>query len=78
MTRQLGKPCVVSCIGLTVDVAAREARLADVAIGEGEWISVDGDNGCVYLDRRDVAIERPDAELAEFERWRVAAEIASR
>jgi hypothetical protein len=29
-----------------VDVAARKARLADVTIGEGEWISVDGDNGC--------------------------------
>jgi pyruvate, orthophosphate dikinase len=78
LTRQLGKPCVVGCIGLTVDVAAREARLADVAIGEGEWILVDGHNRCVYLDRRDVAIERPDAELAEFERWPAAAETASR
>ena len=77
MARQLGKPCVVGCIALTVDVAAREARLADVTIGEGEWISVDGDNGCFYLGRRDVAIERPDAELAEFERWRAAAETGS-
>jgi hypothetical protein len=28
--------------------------------------------------RRDVAIGRPDAELVEFERWRAAAETASR
>jgi hypothetical protein len=43
-----------------------------------EWISVDGHNGCVYLGGRDVAIERPDAELGEFERWRAAAETGSR
>jgi len=74
VARQMGKPCVVGCSALTIDVAARRAQLADVTIGEGEWISVDGDSGCVYLGRRDIVIERPEAELAEVERWRAAAE----
>jgi pyruvate,orthophosphate dikinase len=73
VARQMGKPCVVGCSALTVDVAAAQARLADVTIGEGEWISVDGDSACVYLGRREIVIERPEAELAEVERWRAAA-----
>jgi pyruvate, orthophosphate dikinase len=73
VARQMGKPCVVGCSGLTVDAAMHQARLGDDTIGEGEWISVDGDNGNVYLGRRDVVIERPDAELAEVARWHTAA-----
>jgi len=73
VARQMGKPCVVGCPGLSVDEAARRAQLADVTIAEGEWVSVDGDNGCVYLGHRDVVTERPDAELAEVARWRTAA-----
>jgi len=72
VARQMGKPCVVGCRGLSVDETAHGARLADITIAEGDWLSIDGDNGCVYLGRRDVVTERPDAELAEVERWRRA------
>ena len=70
VARQMGKPCVVGCIGMTVDVATRRARLAGSAIQEGDWISVDGHDGGIYLGRREIVLGRPEAELAEVARWR--------
>ena len=73
VARQMGKPCIVGCTALSVEPAARAAQLAGTAIGEGDWLSIDGEAGAIYLGRGDVVTERPEAELAEVERWRVAA-----
>jgi pyruvate, orthophosphate dikinase len=70
VARQMGKPCVAGCKAFTVDPEARTARYDGGTIGEGEWISMDGDSGAVYLGRADIIRERPAAELAELERWR--------
>jgi pyruvate,orthophosphate dikinase len=70
VARQMGKPCVAGCKALTVDAEARTACCDGATIGEGDWISMDGDNGAVYLGRATIASERPTAELAEVERWR--------
>jgi pyruvate, orthophosphate dikinase len=73
VARQMGKPCVVGCKGLDVNLDARVACFARGTITEGDWISIDGDNGAVYLGRANVVRERPTAELAEFDRCRSAA-----
>ncbi len=70
VARQLGKPCIVGCSALAVDVAGHCARLARAAIKEGDWLSIDGEAGAIYLGRGNVVAERPQAELAEVERWR--------
>jgi pyruvate,orthophosphate dikinase len=70
VARQMGKPCIVGCAELAVDVAGHCARFARVAIKEGDWLSIDGEAGTVYLGRGKVMTERPEAELAEVERWR--------
>ncbi len=70
VARQMAKPCVVGCAALTVDVAGRRAQLAGTAIKEGDWLSIDGEAGTIHLGRCDVVADRPDAELAEIERWR--------
>jgi pyruvate, orthophosphate dikinase len=75
VARQMGKPCVVGCKGLDVAKDARAARFDGGTITEGDWISIDGDNGVVYLGRTNVVCERPTAELAELERWRAAAAV---
>ena len=69
VARQMGKPCIVGCTALSVEPAARAAQLAGTAIGEGDWLSIDGEAGAIYLGRGDVVTERPEAELAEVERW---------
>lgn len=73
VARQMGKPCIVGCSGMTIDVAARRAQLGGATIAEGDWISIDGDGGGIYLDRREIIVERPEAELAEIEQWRSTA-----
>jgi pyruvate,orthophosphate dikinase len=70
VARQLDKPCVVGCAELSVDVTAHCARLAETTIKEGEWVSIDGNAGTIYLGRGQLVLNRPEAELAEIERWR--------
>jgi pyruvate,orthophosphate dikinase len=74
VARQMGKPCVVGCGKLDVDVGAYRARFADAIIDEGDWLSVDGEAGLVYAGRGTVTVERPETELAKVEHWRAAAE----
>ena len=70
VARQMDKPCIVGCAALTVDVAAHRAQLAGATVKEGDWLSIDGEAGAIYLGRRDVIVESTAAELAEVERWR--------
>jgi pyruvate, orthophosphate dikinase len=71
----MGKPSVVGCDSLDIDPLARQAHLADATIGEGDWVSIDGDQGAVYVGRRSIRRERPSVELAELDRWREAIHL---
>jgi len=73
VARQMGKPCIVGCTALSIDLRARVAEFAGAAIREGDWLSIDGEAGAIYLGRGEVVAERPEAELAEIERWRAVA-----
>ena len=70
VARQMGKACIVGCAGLTIDLGSRRAQLAGAAIIEGDWLSIDGGAGTIYLGRGTIAVDRPEAELAEIARWR--------
>ncbi len=69
VARQLGKACVVGCPGLVVDVEGRRAEIAGHAVREGDWLSIDGESGEVFLGERRIVTSRPEAEIAEIERW---------
>jgi pyruvate, orthophosphate dikinase len=77
VARQMDKPCIVGCAGLTVDVDARCARLPRVVLNEGDWLSIDGGAATLYLGRGTIVCDRPEAELAEVERWRSKAEVVA-
>jgi pyruvate,orthophosphate dikinase len=51
VARQIGKPCVAGCAELLVDYATKSARstLSEVTFSEGDWISVDGSTGEVFV-----------------------------
>jgi pyruvate,orthophosphate dikinase len=53
VARQIGKPCVAGCAELVVDDGAKSARSSDSGLSfkEGDWISLDGSTGEVFLDR---------------------------
>ena len=77
VARQMGKPCVVGCAALAVDIAGHSARLDGHALKEGDWLSIDGEAGTIHLGRCKVAEERPDAALAEVARWRNEAHASA-
>lgn len=73
VARQLGKVCLVSCPGLVVDVAGKSVRIGDRILVEGDFISIDGNDGAVYPGRLTIVTERPERELEIIETWRAAA-----
>jgi pyruvate,orthophosphate dikinase len=64
VARGMGKPAVVGCEELTIDVAAKRARLGQHELREGDIITIDGGTGRVIIGEVPlVAPERSD----EFE-----------
>jgi pyruvate, orthophosphate dikinase len=49
VARQFGRPAVVGVGALEIDLEAREARVGEVVIREGEPISIDGLRGEIYV-----------------------------
>lgn len=70
VARQMGKPCIVGCNDMAVDIAADRARLANATISASDWITIDGDSGNIYLGQRETVVTRPEAEIAEIASWR--------
>ena len=73
VARQLGKVCLVSCPGLKVDEVGRAVQIGDRVLAEGEFLSIDGNDGTIYLGRLVVVTERPERELAVIKTWQAAA-----
>ena len=49
VTRGLGKPCIVGCEGMQVDLELREMHGNGHTLGEGDRVSIDGALGNVYV-----------------------------
>jgi pyruvate, orthophosphate dikinase len=49
VARQFGKPAVVGVSKLDIDLGNRQMTVGDVVIKEGDWVSIDGTVGEVYL-----------------------------
>jgi len=60
VARQFGKPAVVGVSRLEIDLDNRHMSVGDEVIKEGDWVSIDGTSGEVYLGRLDTMI--PDLE----------------
>ncbi len=73
VARQIGKPCVAGCAELVVDYGTRSARSSDsgLTFKEGDWISVDGSTGEVFLDALPTVAARfeDQPELQQILRW---------
>jgi pyruvate,orthophosphate dikinase len=70
VARELGKPCLVGCSDLEIDLIARSAVIGGQAFGEGDVICLDAESGLVYAGAAPVIEERPVQQLAEVEAWR--------
>ncbi|MCX5882931.1 MAG: PEP-utilizing enzyme, partial [Deltaproteobacteria bacterium] len=56
VARQFGKPAVVGLTDLRIDMIKRRIMMKDKIIREGDWISIDGTVGEVYLGKLNTTI----------------------
>jgi pyruvate,orthophosphate dikinase len=60
VARQFGVPCIVGASAIRIDLDSRQMRVGDQIVGDGDWISVDGNSGDVYLGK--IATISPELE----------------
>ncbi len=71
VARQFGKPAVVGCEAIDIDLDARRLQVNGKVIREGEWLSLDGTTGEVFAGQ--IATSAPSfeeqTELITLLRW---------
>lgn len=72
VARQMGKVCLVGCHTLEIRGTESEARVGDALLRAGDWLSLDGNTGEVFLGRREMVVEKPHAEIEQVAKWRAA------
>jgi len=70
VARQFGKPAVVGVVELEIDMNRRRIRVDDKIINEGDWLSLDGAAGEVYLGQlKTVEPDINDPKLMKLLTW---------
>ena len=75
VARQMGKVCLVGCGDLLIDEPARQARLGETVIREGDPLCLDGDTGTIHADSPEITIERPESLIKQVTEWRALVMI---
>ncbi len=77
VARGMGVPCVVGCGALAINERGKTAtvKTADkqISIKEGDWVSLDGGNGDVYLGQADT--KDPDPNSPVFAKFMKMADV---
>jgi pyruvate,orthophosphate dikinase len=70
VARQFGKPAVVGASALEVDVAARTMTIGEQEVHEGDWVSIDGTTGEVFLGQLETVVPNiQDPYLMKLLEW---------
>lgn len=70
VARQFGKPAVVGVAALQIDIGQHLMTVGDLVINEGEWISIDGTTGEVFVGKVDTMVpDISDPWLMKLLKW---------
>jgi pyruvate,orthophosphate dikinase len=69
VARGMGKPCVAGCEALSLDLAARTARLGDHVLHEGDTITIDGGTGRVIVGEVPLVPPRLNEDFQTILAW---------
>ena len=78
VARGMGKPCVAGASALRIDLEARELRVGDVELREGDLIAIDGSTGRVTADDVPLTEAEVDPNLDTVLGWADARAAARR
>ncbi len=70
VARGMGKPCVAGCESITINESKKTVKLANGdVLKEGDWITLDGSNGNVYLGNVDTITPTVSGDFAKLMTW---------
>ena len=69
VARQLGKVCLVGCESLQISSDMSHCFLGGTRVEEGDWLSLDGNSGEIYLGQLEKIISKPKALLEKVAAW---------
>ena len=71
VARGLGKPCVVGCEELNIDLESDLLEFSELTIASGEYISIDGTTGFIFEGKKEIikADVNKSAEIAAIKKW---------
>ncbi|HYM81841.1 MAG TPA: pyruvate, phosphate dikinase [Candidatus Limnocylindria bacterium] len=69
VARGMGKSCVCGAGAMRIDEHARRFTVDGVTVADGEWITLDGSTGRVYLGQAPTLPAEVGGEFAEFMTW---------
>ena len=67
VARGMGTPCVAGCKELAI--TAKTASVGSVRIGEGDWLTIDGSTGEVFVGEAPLTEPEISGPLAQFLSW---------
>ncbi len=75
VARGWGKCCIVGCNELNISVENKQLTVGEIVVKEGDWITMNGTLGVVYLDQLKLIPADPDKNLEYKELMKWADEI---
>ncbi|MDR2803445.1 MAG: pyruvate, phosphate dikinase [Treponema sp.] len=67
VARSLGTPCVAGARG--VSVLGKKVKIGDKVFKEGDWITIDGSSGNVYVEKLPLVKPKPSKDMETFLDW---------
>jgi len=69
VARGWGKCCIVGCGALNIDYAARQMSVGGKVVRQGDYLTLDGSSGTVYLGRLELERPEPPPEYYTLMGW---------
>ncbi len=69
VARAIGKPSVVGAEAIKIDYASKTFKVGDVVVKEGDWVTIDGNTGNVYVGKVPTIEPELIPELNELLSW---------
>ncbi len=69
VARGMGKPCIAGATELDVDEAAGTITAGERTVRQGEWITIDGSTGIIYLGQADLLTPELDDNFHTLMGW---------
>ncbi len=63
---RLGKVCIANCRKLAVDDKHNRAKLGNLEINEGDWISINGKNGFIFKGKKEIIHSTNSSTIVEM------------